>query len=79
MSISDRTGSRVNHRDSLDPEHFCNAGYHLLSATERRGTPVLLSASVYRKIVQSTQRFHVGCDNRCLLGNEYCRLHGCEF
>ena len=52
----------------------------LLSAAERRGTPVLLSASVSdnlgnspqlaaprrsRNIDQSTQRFHVGCDNRC--------------
>ena len=66
----------------------------LLSAAERRGTPVLLSASVSdnsgnspqiaaprrsREIDQSTQRFHVGCDNRCLLGNEYGRLHGREF
>ena len=61
---------------------------------ERRGTPVLLSASVSdncgnspqiaaprrsHEIDQSTQRFHVGCDNRCLLGNEYGRLHGREF
>ena len=53
---------------------------NLLSAAERRGTPVLLSASVSdnsgnssqmsaprrsREIDQSTQRFHVGCDNRC--------------
>ena len=58
----------------------------LPSAAESRGTPVLLSASVsdnsgnspqmaaprrLRKIDQSTQRFHVICDNRCLLGNEY--------
>ena len=49
-------------------------------AAESRGTPVLLSASVSdnsgnspqmsaprrsREIDQSTQRFHVGCDNRC--------------
>ena len=62
----------------------------LLSSAERRGTPVLLSASVSDnsgnspqmsaprrscEIDQSTQRFHVGCDNRCLLGNEYIRLH----
>ena len=32
-----------------------------------------------REIDQSTQRFHVGCYNRCLLGNEYGRLHGREF
>ena len=32
-----------------------------------------------REINQSTQRFHVGCDNRCLLGNEYGGLHGREF
>ena len=66
----------------------------LLFAAERRGTPVLLSASVSSNsgnspqmaamrrshvIDQSTQRFHVGCDNRCLLGNEYGRLHGREF
>ena len=66
----------------------------LLSAAERRGTPVLLSASVSdnlgnspqmaaprksREINQSTQRFHVGCNNRCLLGNEYGGLHGREF
>ena len=58
----------------------------LLSAAERRGTPILLSASVSdnsgnspkmaaprrsREIDQSTQCFHVGCENRCLLGNEY--------
>ena len=64
---------------------------YILSAAERRGTPVLLSASVSdnsgnspqmaaprrsREIDQSTQRFHVGCDNRCLLGNEYGALHG---
>ena len=63
----------------------------ILSAAERRGTPVLLSASVSDnvgnspqmasprrscEIDQSTQCFHVGCDNRCLLGNEYGRLHG---
>ena len=56
--------------------------------------PVLLSASVSdnsgnspqmsaprrsREIDQSMQRFHVACDNRCLLGNEYCGLHGLEF
>ena len=66
----------------------------LLSAAERRGTPVFLSVSVSdtsgnspqmaaprrsREIDQSTQHFHVGCDNRCLLGNEYCGLHGPEF
>ena len=66
----------------------------ILSAAERRGTPVLLSASVSdnsgnssqiaalrrsREIDQSTQRFHVGCDNQCLLGNEYSELHGHEF
>ena len=66
----------------------------LLSAAERRGTPVLLSASVSdnscnspqiaaprrsREIDQSMLRFHVGCDNRCLLGNEYGGLHGREF
>ena len=66
----------------------------ILSAAERRGTPVLLSASVSdnsgnspqmaaprrsREIDQSTQRFHVGYDNRCLLGNEYGRLHGLDF
>ena len=66
----------------------------LLYTVERRGTPVLLSASVSdnsgnskqkaalrrsREIDQSTQRFHVGCDNRCLLGNEYGRLHGRVF
>ena len=60
----------------------------------RRGTPVLLSASVSdnsgnspkmaaprrsRKISQSTQHFHVDCKNRCLLGNEYGGLHGREF
>ena len=66
----------------------------VLSAAERRGTIVLLSASVSDnsgnspqmaaprrscEIDQSTQRFHVGFDNRCLLGNEYGRLHGREF
>ena len=53
----------------------------ILSAAERRGTPVLLSATVSenfgnspqvaiprrpREIDQSTQRFHVGCDNRTI-------------
>ena len=67
--------------------------YIFLSAAERRGTPVLLSALVSDnsgnspqmaasrrlcEIDQSTQRFHVGCDNRCLLGNEYGGLHGRE-
>ena len=52
----------------------------LLSAAERRGTPVFLSAPVsdysgnspqmsaprrLREIDQTTQRFHVGSDNRC--------------
>ena len=52
----------------------------VLSAAERRGTPVILSASVSdnsgnfpqmsaprwsREIDQSTQCFHVGCDNQC--------------
>ena len=65
---------------------FLSEYQFLLSAAERRGTPVLLSASVSdnsgnspqmaaprrsREIEQSTERFHVGCDNRCLLGNEY--------
>ena len=65
----------------------------LLSA-ERRGTPVLLSVSVSdnsgnspqmaaprrsREIDQSTKRFHVGRDNRCLLGNECGGLHGRGF
>ena len=67
---------------------------YLLSVAERRGTPVLLSAWVSnnsgnspqmaaprrsREIDQSTQCFHVGCDNRCLLGNEYGGIHGREF
>ena len=66
----------------------------LLTAAERRGTPVLLSAWVSdnsgnssqmteprrsHEIDQSSQRFHVGCDYRCLLGNEYGGLHGGEF
>ena len=32
-----------------------------------------------REIDQSTQRFHVGYDNRCLLGNEYGGLHGRDY
>ena len=66
----------------------------VLSAAERRGTPVLLSALVSDnsgnspqmaaprrscEIDQSTQCFHVGCDNPRLLGNEYGGLHGREF
>ena len=66
----------------------------VLSAARRRGTPVLLSALVSDnsgnspqtaaprrspEIGQSTQRFHLGCDNRCLLGNKYGGLHGREF
>ena len=73
---------------------ICHAKTRLLSAAERRGTPVLLSASVSdnsgnspqmapprrsREIDQSTQCFHVGCDNQCLLGNEYGGLHGRTF
>ena len=65
-----------------------------LRCREERCTPVLLSASVSdnldnspkmaaprrsREIDQSSQRFHVGCDNRCLLGNEYGGLHEHEF
>ena len=57
----------------LPPAH-----QNVLSAAERRGTPVLISASVFdnsgnspqmsaprrsREIDQSTQRFYVGCDN----------------
>ena len=68
--------------------------FQVFSAAERRGTPVLLSASVSDnsgnsaqvaaqrrscEIDQSTQRFHVGCDNRGLLGNEYGGIHGREF
>ena len=67
---------------------------NLLSAAERRGTPVLLSVSVSDnsgnspqmaaprrlcEIDQSTQCFHVGCDNQCLRSNEYGGLHRCEF
>ena len=53
-----------------------NSIIQLLSAAERRGTPVLLSAPRRScEIDQSTQRFHVGCDNRCLLGKEYGGLH----
>ena len=58
--------------------NIVNACVELLSAAERRGTPVLLSASVSdnsgnspqmsatsrsREIDQSMQRFHTGCDN----------------
>ena len=32
-----------------------------------------------REIDQSTQCFHVSCDNQCLLGNEYGGLHGRKF
>ena len=57
---------------------YKNAYLKVLSAAERRGTPVLLSVSVSDnsgnspqmaalrrlcEIDQSTQRFHVGCDN----------------
>ena len=73
---------------------FTLSTLNILSAAERRGTPVLLSASVSdnsgnspqmaaprrsREIDQSTQRFHVCCDNRCLLGLEYSGLLGREF
>ena len=80
---------------TLSPDYkYLHARQILLSAAERRGAPVLLSASVSdnsgnspqiaaprrsREIDQSMQRFHVGCDNRCLLGNEYGALHGREF
>ena len=65
------------------------------SPLQREEVPfVLLSASVSdnldnstqmaapgrsRERDQSTQRFHVGCDNRCLLGNKFGGLHGREF
>ena len=66
------------------------AGNSLLSAAERRGTPASVSDNSgnspqmaapgrSRERDQSTQRFHVGCDNRCLLGNEFGGLHGREF
>ena len=38
-----------------------------------------MAAPRTHEIDQSTQRFHVSCDNRCLLGNEYDGLHGREF
>ena len=59
---------------------FYLAYLKVLFAAERRGTPLLLSASVSnnfgnspqiaaprrsREIDQSTQCFHVRCDNRC--------------
>ena len=59
---------------------FINTCNLLLSTAERRGTPVLPSASVsdnsgnspqmsaprrLHEIDQSMQRFHVSCDNRC--------------
>ena len=52
--------------------------------TENLGTEVLSAAEMaaqmrLRERDQSTQRFHVGCDNRCLLGNEFGGLHGREF
>ena len=64
----------------MQPESiFSSRPKCLLSAAERRGTPVLLTASVSdnsgnspqmatprrrsREIDQSMQRFHVGCDN----------------
>ena len=86
--IEDRKPVVLNNDDSVAGP----AEQTLLSAAERRGTPVLLSASVSDnsgnspqmaaprrscEIDQSTQRFHVGCDNQCLFGNEYGRLHGC--
>ena len=75
--------------------HYALSFFHIvtLRCREKR-YPVLLSASVSDnsgnspqmaaprrscEIDQSTQRFHAGCDNRCLLGNEYCGLHGREF
>ena len=42
-------------------------------------SPQMAAPSRLREIDESTQRFHVGCDNRCLLGNEYGGLHGREF
>ena len=60
---------------------MAGTGSYILSAAERKGTPVLLSATVSenfgnspqvatprrpREIDQSTQRFHVGYDNRTI-------------
>ena len=42
-------------------------------------SPQMAAPRRSREIDQSTQRFHVSCDNRCLLGNEYGGLHECEF
>ena len=42
-------------------------------------SPQMAAPRRSREIDQSTQRFHVGCDIRCLLGNEYGGLHGHEF
>ena len=79
---------------SLNVQFLSITSFKVLSAAERRGTPVLLSASVsdnsgyspqmaaHRRsceIDQSMQRFHVGCDNRGLLGIEYGGIHGREF
>ena len=42
-------------------------------------SPQMAAPRRLREIDQSMQRFHVGCDNLCLLGNEYGGLHGREF
>ena len=42
-------------------------------------SPQMAAPRRSREIDQSTQCFHVGCDNRCLLGNEYGGLHRREF
>ena len=51
-----------------------------MSVSENSGnSPQIAAPRRSREIDQSTQRFHVGCDNQCLLGNEYGTLHGREF
>ena len=42
-------------------------------------SPQMAAPGRSRERDQSTQRFHSGCDNRCLLGNEFGGLHGREF
>ena len=52
--------------------------YSSLLSDNSGNSPQMAAPRRSCEIDQSGQRFHVGCDNRCLLGNEHGGLHGHE-
>ena len=54
--------------------------YFIINVNVNSGnSPQMVALRRSRGMDQSTQHFHVGCDNQYLLGNEYGGLHGREF